>query len=148
MNFIKKAIAIFYLLISLGWICFGVYGVVLNLSYLTRSSWLQLDILSVCLLTAAYCILVLSQGFCVYESFRIHFKSRGIRHYSVLVVINAILVCLIPSAYGSSVWYQILGELNNHPIIYLIMPLLTSEFYCVVTMLNMLLCNHKQGLKM
>lgn len=143
-SFAKKAITISYITFSLGWICLGICGTVLNLFGLVENGYEYMskhEIFTFWGLTFAYCILVVSQVFCIFKSFMICFKNHTTKYFTLEIIVNAIIVCLIPDAYTSVLWYQILGELNNQSIIYLLKPLLTSDFYCVLTMLSMCMCN-------
>lgn len=147
MSTIKKIIIISYGIFSFIWIFAGIYGMIFSFVSLVENGYQymnQYEIFGFWALILAYLIVSSSLIIYILKSFIACFKKREIKYRNLWLIFNAIFICLIPTTYTSVLWYQILGKLSYQPIIYFIKPFLSSEFFCIVTMLNILIYSGSQ----
>lgn len=145
-NCTEKIMEVIHSVFSAGWAVALFHSVVYNLLSLFNNE-LGKPTASFWALMLGYAILAVSLVVCLIKVIIRYFKKREYKYYILWTVLNAVGICLIPDTYSSILWYQLLGELCNNQIINVLNPLISSEFYCVITMLNMLAHSNMIGKK-
>lgn len=144
MIWLKKVINVLFSLFSLMWAIVSGYGVYWSLSSVWNHGYVGMtpvDVLLFWLLMILMIVVCVSLVICAIRSLWPRSGQNNKKRVTMLlfcIILNAVGICLRIDAYVGVLLLALLGDVAFHPIIYYIRPILTSEIFCIITMLQMM----------